>query len=233
MTPNYDSYYKKYANQTVNWLSSDTEQLYNYNLRSRRDELKCHGWIDSDITYRFNSFGFRCNEFTDAPTAMFLGCSFTVGIGLPLHSLWPEIVSDSLNLQCANLGIGAAAPNTAFRLCHGYIDMINPKIVVYLTPPPGRLEIIEDLPRIYGPWGQGTRRQPDLYKAWVSNEDNILFNEEKNLLGIRMLCADRNIKFINVSSSELPSSNSLARDLAHPGVECNSIFANHLLNLIE
>jgi hypothetical protein len=233
MIPNYDSYYKKYANQTLSWLSSDKEQLYKHNLIRRRAELERYNWIDSEITYRFNSFGFRCDEFTEVPTAMFLGCSLTIGLGLPLNAVWPELVSSSMNLKCANLGVASGAPDTAFRFCHGYIDRIKPKIVIYMTPPSGRFEISDGSPKLCGPSNFGHFIDPGIYKVWAGCDDNLFFNEEKNLLGIKMLCTERNIKFINVNSSELRTNESLARDLAHPGIECNHIFAHKLLNTIN
>ena len=228
MIPNYKSSYTAHANKTLYWISGDSEKLYNQHLKYKYNELVKHNWIDSNFTYEFNSHGFRCSEFTDSPTAMFLGCSFTIGVGLPIDTIWPEIVSTNLKLKCANLGIAAGAPDTAFRLCHGYIDRVNPKIIFYMQPPSGRFEIIDKLPHIYGPWANNTT----LYRDWAADENNIFFNQEKNLLAIKMMCHERNIKFISVDYSELEIDDSLARDLGHFGISCHSGLANKLLNSV-
>ena len=146
----YTSIYKKYASRSLNWLPMDSEELYLNNLKNpaQYELLKTHNWIDSNFTYKFNANGFRCNEFTSDPTIMFIGCSHTIGIGLPEDNTWPSIVSKKLNMACANLGQGGGSADTAFRLCHGWIDQIKPKIV-------RKNQLYESLSRIH----QGNRRK--------------------------------------------------------------------------
>ena len=230
----YESYYKNYANETVQWLVGDTQAQYKYNLEHHYNQMTELGWVDSDITYKFNSFGFRCEEFTDAPTAMFLGCSHTVGIGLPVESIWAEIVATKLKLKCANLGQGGGSADSSFRLCHGYIDIINPKIVIYLGPPSGRLELFTDgRPKPYGPWGVAVESDDNkTYRTWTMNENNSILNQEKNLLAIKQLCANRNIKLMHISWLDIEQLGDFARDLGHFGRSTHSMFAHKLLNLI-
>lgn len=239
---NFTSYYKKHASQELSWLISDGRDLFEFNLKNRYDDLKRFGWLDKKITYKFNSMGFRCEEFTDQPSAMFLGCSMTVGIGLPVEETWPSIVSKSLNLQCANLGIGGSSPDTAFRMCLGYIDKIKPKVVVYNQPPPGRLEIInseqepsavnlivKDLPVDY---------LDDYLKKYIIDISNFNVNYLKNYFAIKLLCEERNIKFVSFGNFKkrgigMPwNPDDLARDLIHPGTRQNRDFASYVLTHI-
>lgn len=228
---NYNSPYKKHNNTELKWLPMDTEELYKKNFVDRYSDLNDQGWINyTPFTYKFNSHGFRCEEFTSAPTIMFLGCSNTVGIGLPVECIWPEIVSKNLNMSCANLGVGGTGPDTAFRLCLGWIDKINPSIVIFNKPPPGRLELFIDQSPTQLHSNSSTNC-PDFFKFWTLCENNNYFNYQKNLLGIKMLCFERNIKFIEVDSASMRSSFSgvsLARDLAHPGKEIHQNFANNI-----
>jgi hypothetical protein len=69
-----------------------------------------------------------------------------------------------------------------------------------------------------------------MYKLWASDENNDFFNREKNVLGIQMMCQTRGIKFIYVESSSLYRSTSLARDLAHAGIESHRLFADEIIN---
>jgi hypothetical protein len=228
--PNYDSLYKRLANQTTSWLSGDTSELYEKNLIKRYDELKKNNWIDTTFTYKFNSLGFRCNEFTQDPSIMFLGCSFTVGIGLPVQSIWPELVSNQLKMNCANFGIGGGSPDTAFRLCHGYIDKIKPKLVIFMIPPSIRFENVNDnqVSNVL----VSNPQYSSFYKNWAIDDNNSYFNREKNILGLKMLCKERDIKLIIVDYNELNCADSLARDLSHCGIESHSIFSKKLLDRI-
>lgn len=230
---NYSSIYKKYANQSINWLPMDTEDLFLDNLKdhTQLELLKKHNWIDSNFTYRFNSNGFRCNEFTSDPTVMFIGCSHTIGIGLPEDKTWPYIVSKKLNMACANLGQGGGSADTAFRLCHGWIDQINPKIVVFLHPPGSRFEIINHDVIEFHSHGSlsGFTKSDSFIHKWIGDESNNYLNSIKNTLAINLLCNERKILFINVP---IYFGLDKARDLCHAGVMSNEKTAEHVYNEI-
>ena len=216
--PNYSSAYP--ANTVTNWLGLDSEASYHKKLMTRYQDLEAHGWIDAAFTYKFNSLGFRCADFNLDPAIMFLGCSFTVGVGLPLATIWPEIVAKSMNLRCVNLGQGGGAPDTAFRLASGYIGRVNPKIVVYMQPPDYRFELVSDHGVKHYNVFVKSDSDNQIFKAWAIDGNNNQLNREKNSLAIQMLCNHRRIKFMQFDSTELRGlSTSLARDLAHPGVE--------------
>lgn len=234
----YKHIYSNLTNQTLDWLPMDTELLYEENFKTRHHDLKKYDWVDRSFTYKFNSHGFRCEEFSDDPTLMALGCSFTIGIGLPIESIWPELVSRKLDLKCANLGIGGGSLDTAFRLCHGYIDIVKPKIVILLTPPAPRTELFIDNTNInnLGTWildqnfDNIDTVKNNFFKTWINSEHNSYFNEQKNILAIRYLCEQRNIKFINMHVDDLVFSNrGYARDLVHSGEQNHYFFAKKLL----
>ncbi len=235
MFPNFDSAYKFYANKTLDWLPMDTKELYQKNLKHRFNDLMKYGWVDNHFTYKFNSLGFRCDEFTSDPTIMFLGCSYTIGMGLPIEKIWPELVSQKLKMRCANLGIGGGSSDGAFRLCYGYIDKIKPQIVVFMSPPGIRFELVTNnsINNV-----MVSDCDYDLFKEWAIDENNNYFNLQKNILAIQMLCQQRNIKFVNVKHDllhinyDIIPTISLARDLAHPGVEAQIYGAEKILSLI-
>jgi hypothetical protein len=230
----YKSQYYHFRNQTLNWLTSDTEENYNKNYETRYHELKKYGWVDNHFTYKFNSHGFRCEEFNGDPSIMTLGCSNTIGIGLPVDKTWPELLAKELNMKCANLGIGGGSLDTVFRLCHGYIDVIKPKIVVLLSPPGPRIELfVNDDVYNLGSWTFNDKYMFDkssFFHMWTTGKNNIYFNTEKNILAIKQLCEQRNIKFINKDNSELYiEKNTLARDLLHTGIENHKLLIKNLL----
>ena len=238
MELNYNSYYKDYANKIINWLPMDTEDLYKQNLKNRYTDLQQYNWIDQQFTYTFNSHGFRCDEFTNDPTVMFLGCSLTCGVGLPQHTTWPELAAKQLGMQCANLGIGASSTDTAFRLCLGWLDRIKPKILIFAPPHGHRAELLLPNDLIMNLSPQWVDEYSHHLKIWSLDENNSEFNKLKNSIAIQHLCAVRNIKYVEVpAATTLLTASGInsdyARDLAHPGVNCNRVFSKLVLDQIE
>jgi hypothetical protein len=236
---NHGSINKKYAGQTLDWLPMDTEDLYKSNLKNRYNELESSGWINNPFTYKFNSDGFRCNEFTQDPSILFLGCSFTLGVGVPVEQIWPELVSQQLSMQCANLGLGGSSADTAFRLCQGWIDKIRPKIIVFALPNNTRIElIVNGQARFLSPTWASHDHYSSYLKDWVTDDDNANLNQLKNKLAIQMLCQDRGIKYIeidpyDISKTEKITPWTLARDLAHPGIGYHKRVSEIVLQLIS
>lgn len=229
---NHNSVYKKYANQSIDWCPMDTEILYRQNLKNNYNILHSNGWINANFKYTFNSVGFRSEEFTDKPSIMFLGCSYTMGIGLPVNTVWSELVSKQLNLHCANLGIGGGSNDTSFRLCHGWLDKINPKLVIFLSPPGHRLELVNNhIIKLIGPY---TTEYKDFLHRWNWDDNNDYFNSLKNELAIKSLCNSRNIKYVHFSAETLHGMMvDVARDLTHVGPKTHQLFADYVLTNID
>jgi hypothetical protein len=229
-------YSKKYKSCEIDWFPSDTRERFNYNLTNNYEKLNQFGWIDKKITYKFNSHGFRSNEFLDNTDIMFLGCSNTVGIGLPLESTWSYIVSNTLKKSYANLAIGGSSPDTAFRMCLGYIDKINPKVIIYNEPPKNRIELVTKTGSQNIMLSNTLMQKDQFLINYTLENTNLELNFLKNSLAIEMLCVQRNIKFIKFNNYLTNLNNSttidLARDLSHPGVEHNLIFSKLVLSQI-
>lgn len=229
-SPNYDSHYKKFAGQTVHWVSGDSEELYQKNLLTKYNLLEQHGWLGQTFTYSFNSLGFRCREFNNKPSLMTLGCSHTMGIGLPVDKIWPELLASKLNLQCANFGQAGASLDTAFRLCHGYIDRIQPQLVVLMTPPGERFEQIST-DRIVNVNVQHDQ-WANFYREWCPDQNHYFFNYHKNTTAIAAMCQARSIKFLIVDTMLFLPKKLLARDLLHFGIDAHQKVVEKILQLV-
>jgi hypothetical protein len=100
---------KHHVNQTLDWLPTDTKESYEKLIQDPEHLAYFveQGWDQPGaITYRFNSHGFRADEFDGGPYMLALGCSFTIGIGLPDQDTWARQTATALGLKCANLGWG-------------------------------------------------------------------------------------------------------------------------------
>jgi hypothetical protein len=226
----YHTPYIELANRELNWLPMDSEDRYKENLKYKPDVLKRYGWLDSKFTYKFNSQGFRCDEFTSEPSIVFLGCSMTVGIGLPIETTWPSIVSEKLNFKCYNLGIGGSSNDTAFRLAYHWLEKLKPKIVVLCQTYPSRMEIFSDNKIIADP---ATEISEFYLKHWTKNFYNLDLLRSKNVLAINKLSDMIDAKFVKVSVDNFQPFSDFARDLAHPGVQSNIKLSNLVLSKIE
>ena len=232
MIINYKSFYNDLSNKTVYWLPMDTEERYTENLKNNYHKLKKYGWLDKPIEYTFNSHGFRCAEFKQEPNIVFIGCSLTIGIGIHAANRWTDIVANHLNLTCYNLGIGGSSSDTAFRMLSGWIDKLNPSIVVFKRPPGTRFELVfQD--KIYNLTIHSDYNKFINYFIMYYAKDgiNAELNYQKNLLAIKSICNDRNIKlFVDNDISMTGEYIDYARDLAHPGIIHNLNYARFILN---
>jgi hypothetical protein len=232
----YQSNYEEFANKTLYWLPMDTEELFKSNLSSKRALLEHNQWTNATITYQFNSAGFRSDEF-EQQGIMFLGCSNTCGIGLPVEDMWAYQVANAVRLPYCNLGIGGGAANTAFRLAAGWIPKLSPKIVIYVEPPPMRFELIESNKPVLVISSENHSKSIDnFYRVWAMEDQNDELNYTKNYLAIQMLCLMHKARFIYLKSNDLYSCsvpNDYARDLAHCGRQTNAAFTRRVLDALD
>jgi hypothetical protein len=222
--------YYSYANQEIDWLAMDTEELYRQNLKTKRNLLEQHNWIGKKFTYRFNSEGFRCDEFEEnQDCAVFLGCSFTMGIGLPIETVWTSLVAKKLRLKCYNLGVGGGSCDTAFRLGYHYIPKLKPKIVILLEPNPDRFELYTRTENFfqYGPWTADF-----YYKRWSAMDANGYINQIKNKLALSAVCDSNSVKFVSFECNAMRTLD-LARDLGHAGIESHRAFSKRVLKSLK
>jgi hypothetical protein len=223
------------ANQELNWHGTDTEELYQYNLAKNSEMLQQYNWIDCSFTYKFNHYGFRSDEFDSGePNIMFVGCSHTAGIGLPVESTWAYIVSTSLRLKNYNLGIGGASNDTAFRMAYYWIDQLRPAIVIFLSTERTRFELhtIDNTVKDFSVQDIQNQMFPEatpFMRHWISNDINSDMNYLKNTLAVKQLCDNRGIKYVQEEILNIHELDK-ARDLQHYGRRTNRRIAAMILS---
>jgi len=235
----YNPYCVSAAGSEREWFGNDSHDKYLKNLNEKRELLEKNNWIDSKFTYKFNSNGFRCEEFTNDPSVLFLGCSNTFGDGLPRENRFTDIVADQLKLKCVNLGQSGGSCDSSFRIAHHWIPKINPNIVIFLEPPGIRLELILEndmvqLSPIWAtsstPFGRKSSKYIDYLQDWSATDYNHNLNSLKNKLAIETICQSRNIKFMHYKFTAIYSVEvDKARDLSHMGRKTHQLFAEKVL----
>jgi hypothetical protein len=230
MTPQHRN--SSLANQEVDWNGTDSEELYQKNLRTNPAELAQYNWINRLIKYKFNSHGFRADEFDSTePGVMFLGCSHTLGVGLPVESTWAHVVSTSLKLKNYNISVGGSSNDTAFRLAHHWIEQLKPSLVLFLSPERTRFELHTDDDKIIdlSVRSHTVAMANDFMRHWYSNDTNSDMNYLKNTLAVKQLCSERGIKYIQREASTIHLRDK-ARDLQHYGEKTHWHIAAMFLN---
>jgi hypothetical protein len=235
--------YPEIKNKKINWHASDDLESYKKNLKHKKDLLKSYCWIDTEIEYNFNSNGFRSEEFEDnsIPSAIFLGCSNTLGTGIPIEKSWTYLVAKELNVKMYNLGLAGGSNDSAFRFAQAWIPRLKPKYVFLLSPNKIRNEFINEKNDIilFGEWGN-TLRSNSFIKG---NMYQYHLNKIKNIMAIENIVRINNSELVVLDSMQyldyrnmrcfgmqLPD---LSRDLYHPGVISNAICADKFLNEMQ
>jgi len=214
--------YSMNAGKVFHWDTSDSETLYLKNIKDPRtyQELLNFGFVNTPIDYRYNSHGFRTDEFDNEIEVLCFGCSFTMGTGIHSKDTWPSQFAHKTGFKTANLGLAGSSNDTTFRLASHYLPLLKPKYAVWVQADMSRIEILEDSPPIslnilaadiHNPYAND-----EFIKTWFSVDSNQQLQLQKNTLAFQMLCSLENIIPIIISRNEVPFLD-YARDLIHPG----------------
>lgn len=228
------------AGKIYDWWPTDTQESFERMMRDpqHREYFQDRGWDrPGTITYQFNSQGFRSDEFQ--PNGILaLGCSFTMGIGLPVSSTWPQLIGKELNLPVATIAWGGASADSCFRMAEYWIPELKPNLVVMLTPPATRIELCQkDLSppvRVFLPAELSDHYNPHDYflNQWFQDEENQRLYSKKNKLAIRALCQENQVSCLiyDVNDWMTGSREELeyARDYMHAGPRGHRLLADQI-----
>lgn len=235
-----EGYSNQYPSQVL-WYPSDSEELFNKNLKENYDLLKKYGWLETTITYNLNKCGFRSDDFKSPVDALFFGCSFTFGIGLQDQDVWVNLLKNKLGITGYNLAVPAGSMDAAFRLAYYWIENLKPKYVFLLAPLKDRREYFmqnkftrDKFTRVMLPNCE-TIKEPyeksliEVYNNEITSDHSSDINFNKNLFGITHLCEKFNCKLYVVKSeiTNFKDFDQSARDLIHCGLD----FQTEIVNL--
>lgn len=228
------SVYKHYAGKTVQWISPDNEEQFKINQAQYSLKLSRNGYSDPDtVEYHFNSHGFRSDEFSEKTGALFLGCSFTMGMGVQYNRIWPKLVANDLGVECYNLGTGGASMDTAFRYIESYIESLDICAVFLLEPAENRIELLQEGHEVQlGPWITESSDYHAYYSLWFGNEENFRLNTLKNRMAIGAICNEHRVPLVRATTFENPKLD-FGRDLLHRGPKSHRAFANIMLDKLR
>ncbi len=219
------------------WCKSDTEQLFD---RLQKNPvygpmLADMGWDKNSVEYRFNNYGFRTDDDFDinnpTPGAMFLGCSFTTGIGLNIEDTWSHKVHTIIGGTFYNLGQGGAGFETYYRLLRAWAPVLKPFAVYTLGSFEPRRELLSDKGVDW--FSVTSNEETEVFKRWFSSGAETEISRHRTFDAIRWVCKENNIP-LYAPPRELYTQaihlakDTAARDLKHPGAPFHTHLANHL-----
>ena len=248
---------EKLKNVTLDWFPSDLKQAYEENIKNP----KYKDLIPTEyFNYEFNNYGFRCDNFTDYSKhkyrILFLGCSHTEGVGLPVEETWAykllQIINDELgeNIPYWTIAMGGTGLDQQNRALYQLNDMLRPNIIIGLFPNASRREIyngyyyIKKLPE---------HLKIKKYEDVFFDDKLILYQLGKNLSFLKLLSNKYNTKIIaNATGScrkiyykeynnqfdfytyqaDFYNVVDMARDMLHAGKKSNTNFALKLYDEI-
>jgi hypothetical protein len=178
-------------NTTADWSLHSTDTESNY------AETTIFGpniYQPGSFQYTYNSDGYRCDEF-DLPSQeriLFLGCSFTEGIGLPIEATWAYQLLQKIRIKTGktipfwSLATGGAGIDTMASHLYQYIDKLRPRHIIFLRPPWLRrqVKINSDY---HIEWMPGYELVPEAQQKVFSNEHFALQQADRSLTIIDLL----------------------------------------------
>jgi hypothetical protein len=196
------------ANSCLNWVGTDQPN----NQRSKLDPAfepiwAKSGWTNSTvINYKFNSGGFRTDEFDQSRRILVLGSSATVGVGLHREQTWTELLSKKTNVPVWNLATGTGCLDTMYRVLKNYLPQLNVSMVVEFGGDKDAFEIyyqnkwhIVNSPLDYSDY-------PDMQgvtSVWYTYPKNQQTNQEKNADAMQWICSQHQVPYYKFSPADI------------------------------
>ena len=233
--------YSKVAGKTLYWDTSDNQERYLKNIQSPEayQRLVELGFLNTQIDYRYNNYGFRTADFDRQFDAVCFGCSFTMGTGVHSWDTWPEQLQALTGLQVANLGHAGSSNDTAFRFAAYYLKFLKPKYAIWLQTDMHRVELLDDaVPMSLNIMATDTQNPcADDYfiKTWFSSATNQQLNLQKNTLAFEQLCHLLDIQCVILKRDQIPPYGPYgnARDLIHPGADTYKTLAHQIKTILD
>jgi hypothetical protein len=232
-------FYQQHASTTQLWNGTDSEKNFKENCAIEENYKKLNdlGWLEPNvITYKYNSQGFRDNDFDQEPAGIALGCSHTMGVGIRIEHAWPSQLQNLLGQKIWNLGVGAAALDTCYRLLEYWIENLNVKFVVCAVPQIYRYEVFNSkwlniLPSM--PLDiNGFEWLIEYQKNYLLYDQNSELNQRKNLQAMQHICSKHGVPFYYDLMKGFVDV-ALARDLQHCGADNQERLAKKFFNMIK
>lgn len=223
------------------WATSDDEETWNKNQKNllNRKKLEDLGWKKNSILYTCDRYHFR-NSFdisTEETYTLFLGDSYTFGIGLNENQVWTSHVADYLGKPCYNAARPGYGIDSCYRILKYFLNQGYRFDNVFLfSPTPSRIEIYDDFEKKWMTVAWWTHYKKDLINK-LNHEYFTTVNFDKTLDAIENLCNKNSLQLYHLNTEndcdDILVNDITARDLQHAGPDAHVEVANMFIKLYE
>lgn len=120
----------------IPFVHTDSEEAYAINLKEYGSDWY---YANNPISYKFNRLGYRMKQLEEVDYDnyyAFFGCSFTVGVGLPLEETFAYKIAQRANVDYINAAVGGSSVDLVY---HNFINLMSgavkkPKMVFINWP---------------------------------------------------------------------------------------------------
>lgn len=226
----------KYAGVVLDTFSTDNDakKSYNYSIR-----------------YKFNSYGYRSDEFTRSKTnVLTIGCSVAFGNGIPADKRFSAVFASEFSAADWNMGWPGESVDYVGRILSTVIPILQPDILLVSFPSFCRREFFDAEGRRHDfrPDNRssslvGSKVHKSLLELTSDYQD--VANFYKTFKLVELLCKDIRwlfsirkhdeaiFNYLNFDTTHKVASIEkvdVARDGGHPGVQTNLNFGKKLLD---
>ncbi len=227
--------------KTKTWFCSDSEE----NFKNSRDQLH----TADTVSYTFNEYGYRIgpsdwNLNSSKKRLLALGCSHTVGVGVPWDDTWPVLLAKHADYELFNLASSGSAGDVAVRTLYSVVDIIKPDLVAILWPEVNRYEFYENFKfDADGDEYELTHSRSIWNDESIAEMQNHLYNlHQKNLIFLDMMQQLYKFKCLTFDSMDVINDYARqhsdilypvsydSRDKLHPGVQAHQYIAKKFID---
>lgn len=236
------------AGRIHDFIPTDSKQLWNYHLKTKKDEPSVHYYALNPIEYKLNNAGFRTpDDFNSQDIGnVYLGCSHTFGIGHHLENTWSYKLSKIVGGKFWNLGLGGTGVDAHFRILLAFYKELKIKNIFHYAPMYPRYEFIENKrPQGYIVADYNEKWIPKFGNLMLDSlltDEQVELNWHKNTSAIRGLASEIGATYYLIEGSDgwhgRDDESLLARDLIHYTTQYqHKVYQNFLkiydINLFE
>ena len=243
-------YHPELFNGTVEFDPGGVEEAnFKKGLKDPKWATKLEYYLKNKLEYRINNVGSRGpNVDVDKEMDIFIGCSFTHGIGVHEEFIWPTLVAKELNSpNYLNLGISGTGIDTWYRLFKYAVKHYKVRRVFVYGPAHPRLEVkikSRNVIKTVAPFQierllkeEKEDREAILHTMdLIADKEYIVEHTFKTLLAMKSIAEGNNIEFYcygfyDGNFYSTPKEKQIARDIAHPGQTQHRLIADVFLYL--
>ena len=237
---------------SIQYFSIDSESVFRANCNSLELDWE---YRHKKISYDFNDQGYRTLNWVDInwpESVVVIGCSYTFGLGLAVDDTLCHLLSKKFNRPFINLGVvGSSNHLILYNSTKLVVNGIRPKAVILLFSDPSRVTHFNSVDNTVVPLGNWVFPSSPVQQVLGLDNSKSLINFYSDYIrdgncdvhgtmasiGAEALWKSKNVPTLAYAAyngamgdylKSLPRGIDRSRDLSHPGIASNALWADFI-----